>query len=68
MSKQVYQCRTKKCQNRTYRTMPSVEWLQMEIVECEKCRQLIVFSTLYEPTLYRMNVPIWKNGRVNGRK
>jgi hypothetical protein len=69
MSKQSYQCDTKECHNRTYSTLPEASWLETEIAECGKCRRLIVFSTLYNPVLYRPNVPVWAKGsRTNAQK
>jgi hypothetical protein len=55
MCKKVFRCDTKQCRNETTRTMPDVKWLEMEIVKCEKCGRLILFSTIYPPK------PIYKN-------
>jgi hypothetical protein len=60
--KQMYQCNTQFCHNRTYSTLSEVDHLEIEIAKCEKCKRLIVFSTLYNPVLYRPNVPVWANG------
>jgi hypothetical protein len=53
MNKQVYRCNTRVCSNETHRTLPSVKWLQIEIAKCEKCGRLIIFSTLFQPTLVK---------------
>ena len=46
---QKFQCNSVQCKNETKHKMPSVEWLQIEIIICSNCGQMIAFSTLYPP-------------------
>lgn len=47
--KQVFKCNSKLCQSETTCIMPILDWLQVEIVACSNCGQLIAFSTIYSP-------------------
>ena len=47
--KQRFQCNSKECKNETTHSMPVLDYLQIEIVACSNCGQLICFSTKYPP-------------------
>lgn len=53
--KQVYQCSSKDCQNKTTHSMPIATWLQIEVVDCSECGQKICFSTMYPPKKFIRN-------------
>lgn len=46
---QTFKCNTNICQEETVHSVPAVTWLQVEIIACKSCGQLIAFSSKYNP-------------------
>lgn len=67
MARQSYRCNLGKCRNVTYSTLPTGGDLRIEFATCENCGRIIVFSTLYNPTLYGYAMPVDVAGPIGSK-